>query len=932
MDEVTVRVSPFEVLHPNQRWLPESQELAQTDYDKLLPPLVLKVRQAVHDWRESGYQGASETTRALLHFWFFQDHPFGEGLFNFYFSQREAIESIIYLYEGAKARDKYDLLRYDSSGRVSHGMFDETWTRYVVKMATGTGKTKVLGLALVWSYFHKLYEAESPLSQNFLVIAPNIIVLNRLRKDFDGLRMFFVEPFLPEDGYTGCNWRTDFQPTLHIQDEVKPISESGNIFLTNIHRVYLHEEGEPSTEEFFLGKKPKPDADTSKGLDLEKVLRSDKIKDLMVLNDEAHHIHDPSLQWFKSIEDIHNQLKLKFETGLSAQLDFTATPRKNSGAIFVQAIVDYPLVEAITQNVVKKPVLPDIESRDKLIERDSTNVIERYQDHIHLGYIEWEKQYKELGHTHTPILFVMANDTKEADEIAEHLQSSYSLLNNRVLTIHTKRNGELLGETSTSKKVREELDELRKAADSIDKPDSPYRAVVSVLVLREGWDVKNVTTIVGLRPYNAKSNILPEQTLGRGLRKMFDLDVPETLVVVGTNGFIEFVEGLKTEGVTFDYQPMGGDTGTKSALIVEVDRESDKDLEALDIPYPILSPRVYREYKDLNRIDVRDLPAPGIDLKKYSADEIREINFMDWEGKYSHTAFLDHVHPDYRNVIGFYTERILKDTKLISGFNILYPRVQQFITEHLFSEVVDPANPNVLRNLIRPEVNKALKDIFINAINELTIAERQTGEIRQFNRLTDARPFVTGEQPFLFSDKTVFNKVIGDNDFERRFAAALNRWKDVAAFAKNHPGVGFHMEYLAENGNIRDYYPDFFAKLTDGSIWVVETKGREDLNDLRKINRLRQWCEDVNELQEENTYGWLYVPQEQWEQYAKNMQSFASAVKTFTEVLKKIEKNITDPWAELKQGADMSSFGDPVEYQRQVREDRDVYGKEKDTK
>jgi len=88
-------------------------------------------------------------------------------------------------------------MRFDSSNRVSTGMFDENWTRYVIKMATGAGKTKVMALTLVWSYFHKLYETESPLSKNFLVIAPNIIVLNRLRKDFDGLKMFFRRTIYP---------------------------------------------------------------------------------------------------------------------------------------------------------------------------------------------------------------------------------------------------------------------------------------------------------------------------------------------------------------------------------------------------------------------------------------------------------------------------------------------------------------------------------------------------------------------------------------------------------------------------------------------------------------------------------------------------------------------------------------------------------------
>jgi type III restriction enzyme len=150
-------------------------------------------------------------------------------------------------------------------------------------MATGVGKTKVMGLALVWSYFHKLYEADSPLSKNFLIIAPNIIVLNRLRRDFDGLKMFIEEPFIPENGFADKDWKNDFQISLHIQDELRPITETGNIFLTNIHRVYWQEEQDQTFEELFLGTKPKPDADTSKGLDLGKVLRSNKIENLSTL-------------------------------------------------------------------------------------------------------------------------------------------------------------------------------------------------------------------------------------------------------------------------------------------------------------------------------------------------------------------------------------------------------------------------------------------------------------------------------------------------------------------------------------------------------------------------------------------------------------------------------------------------------------------------
>lgn len=683
--------SPFIIVSPNERWAPTQSQIdaLQNAYEKLLPPLVYKIRLAVAKWRENNYEGASQTTKSLFRFWFNQEHFIGQNKFSFFFSQREAIESIVYLYEIAQAKDKYELMKFDSSGRISTGMFDETWTRYVVKMATGAGKTKVMGLTLVWSYFHKLYEAESTLSKSFLIIAPNIIVLNRLRKDFDGLKMFFDEPFIPDNGFDDNDWKNDFQLTLHIQDELKPFTESGNIFLTNIHRVFFNEEPEQNFETTFLGVKPKPDADTSKGLDLGKILRSDKIKNLVVLNDEAHHIHDSSLAWFKSIEDINNKIKLKTGSGISLQADYTATPRHNNGAIFVQTICDYPLVEAIQHNVVKSPVLPDEASRQKIQEKESNDFVERYRDYIHLGYLEWEQQYEELKNYKTPTLFIMTMNTKEADQAAAFLEANYPKMKNSVLTIHTNKSGEIK-ESASSKKDKEELDKLRKAADDIDKDHSPYKAVVSVLMLREGWDVRNVTTIVGLRPYGADSKILPEQTIGRGLRKMFSLDTPEKLVIVGTPKFLEFVEELKTEGVEFQYSPMGKGTKGKSPVIVEVDKENpNKDLDELDIPVPQLSPRIYREFKNLELIDVNKFKNEKVLLQKFSPGELKEIVFNDIEGRLSHkTVFKDTV-PDYRNVIGFFTSSILKDSRLVSGFNILYPKVESFIKYQLFTNEVE---------------------------------------------------------------------------------------------------------------------------------------------------------------------------------------------------------------------------------------------------
>lgn len=885
--------SPFAILSPDERWAPAQSQIdaTQNAYEKLLPPLVYKVRRAVAAWREKNYEGASATSVSLLNFWFQQEHrtitKTGTGSFQFFFSQREAIESIIYLYEVAKAHDKYELIKFDSSGRVSAGMFDEVWTRYVTKMATGAGKTKVMGLTLVWSYFHKLYESESTLSQNTLVIAPNIIVLNRLRKDFDGLKMFKEEPFIPDDGFHDHDWQSDFQPTLHIQDDLKPLTETGNIFLTNIHRVFLNENPLESFETTFLGAKPKADADTAKGLDLGKILRSSQLQDLLVLNDEAHHIHDKGLAWYKNIEDIHNKLTLKNGRGLSLQADFSATPKHTGGAIFVQTVSDFPLVEAIRYNVVKSPVLPDEASRGKITTKNSSNFIEEYRDFIHLGYIEWEKQYEALKQHKTPILFIMTMNTAQADQCAEFLEHHYPKLKNSILTIHTNTSGDIK-ETANSKKDKEELEKLRKAADAIDSETSPYKAVISVLMLREGWDVRNVTTIVGLRPYGADAQILPEQTIGRGLRKMFPLDVREELVIVGTPNFLQFVEDLKTEGVEFQYSAMGGNSRAKAPVIVEVDKDNPaKNLDELDIPVPSLSPRVYREYKNLNLIDVGAFTNKKISLKTFNADELREIVFQDIDGNFSHKTVFTDVVPDFRNVVGFFTSSVLKESRLVSGFDILYPKVEAFIKFKLFTKEANLSDPATMRNLSEAEAKQILFTTFKEAIDKLTVSDKGTATIdeRKTLHLKNARPKIAPNQSFLIPKKSVFNKIIADNDFELGFAAALeSRFKDVTAFAKNtmgEGGINFKIEYQAESGNIREYFPDFFVKTAPNTFFIIETKGREDADDRRKIRRLAVWCADVNAAQPEYTYTPLYIKQEDWEKYENNLKSFADCVKLF---------------------------------------------------
>ncbi len=885
---------PYAILEPNIRWFPADEDLREKGaIQKLLPPLVADLREKVKEWRDKNYDGASDTSKSLLNWWFKEEHILYDqhgvsSHFKYYFAQREALETVIWLYEVAKVKDKYDLIRYNSTGVLSPQMFTEEWLRFVIKMATGVGKTKVMSLVVAWAYFHKKYEQDSNLAKNFLLITPNVIVFERIKHDFEGLKIFFSDPVLPENGYQGQNWQDDFQMTLHLQDDLRNVSDTGNIFLTNIHRVFEGDVKDSSiddedTSAYFLGDKPVTKTSDST-VDLGMIVRD--IDELIVINDEAHHLHDDKSAWVKSITDIDNRLKQK-GTKLSLQIDLTATPKKNDGSIFVQTISDYPLVEAIYQRVVKNPVVPDAASRGKLKENQSTLFSEKYRDYINLGIEEWQKTYdalKPMGKK--SILFIMTDDTKNCDEVAVYIETSFKELKGAVLTIHTNKSGEI--SESVSGKSREELDLLRKQANEIDSWESPFKVIISVMMLKEGWDVKNVTTIVGLRPYAADSKILPEQTLGRGLRRMFfgRDDVEEYVSVVGTPAFMDFVESIKGEGVILEKKAMG--TGAKpiAPMVIEVDKDNpNKDIDKLDIEIPVMSPRIQREYKNLAELDVSKFGNKKVKIKVFSEEEKREIVFKDVVGEKTHhtTILSGDVEPDYQSVVGFFAQAIMRELRLFGCYDILFGKVREFLQNNMFDSPVNLSDLNTLRNLSEVEYIRLIKDSFKKAINDLTVEDKGDTEIKNYIKISEARPFVVNDKSYLIPKKSVFNKIVGDSDFELVFSDFLENCDDVISFAKNFQNKeasALRIEYKNSEGFIATYYPDFFVKKDEKTVYIIETKGREEENDKLKFERLQKWCVDVNDRQNRVVYKALYIKQEEWKK--DKLKNFDEVVRVFS--------------------------------------------------
>src|ERR1041385_1365808 len=253
------------------------------------------VRPEVDAWREKGYPGASATTKRLLQYWFDEDHlndhrVADAGKFQYFFCQREAAETIAYLYEVKGIRDvrklvetyfRDDAPRKGQKALASTLSFAETTggmrkmrryvpelgkeaeqdlprqdlPRYAVKMATGSGNTVVMALLVAWAYLNRRLEKNEDFADNFAILAPNVIVFERLRSDFEAGRIFHTLPIIPPE------WKADWQLDVIMRGEAKSPGTSGTLFLTNIQQVKDKNVEEPPINPIagLLGPKPKAD-------------------------------------------------------------------------------------------------------------------------------------------------------------------------------------------------------------------------------------------------------------------------------------------------------------------------------------------------------------------------------------------------------------------------------------------------------------------------------------------------------------------------------------------------------------------------------------------------------------------------------------------------------------------------------------------------
>ena len=176
------------------------------------------------------------------------------------------------------------------------------------------------------------------------------------------------------------------------------------------------------------------------------------------------------------------------DAGVVSQLDFSATPKDQKGQIFRHVVVDYPLAQAVADGIVKTPVIGEVSGATVEL---GDSAVQRNRQWLDVAVGRWRKFHEALSPSgKRPVLFVMCENTQAADEAGDYLRQLPDFAGDRLLVIHTNRSGEI---------TKADLDLARRAAREVDGPDSEIRCIVSVLMLREGWDVRNVCVIVTLR-------------------------------------------------------------------------------------------------------------------------------------------------------------------------------------------------------------------------------------------------------------------------------------------------------------------------------------------------------------------------------------------------------------------------------------------------
>lgn len=951
---------------------------------------VLTLTRMVNDFYDSGemLEKVTPTTKDLLRYWFSETYT-ETRRFNFHSGQRQAILNTIFVHEILKTNNVFDMytivdediLAEMGIGEIGASKYDHP--KYCIKMATGTGKTWVMSALVIWQYLNAKEDISSGrYSKNFLLVAPGLIVYERLldaylgKESEDGSRNFetsdfykYSELFIP-DSYKNALF-SFIQNSVAKKDEIgKKITGDGLIAITNWHLLSgADEENEdidnddPFQNPMVVVKDLLPIAPgTTAGHTLDtldnRYFRGNELeyltnlKNIVVINDEAHHIHEVKtagevieVEWQKSLNQIAEKKGNKF-----IQIDFSATPYNVTGSgqkrtrhFFPHIIVDFGLKTAIHKGLVKTIVLDkrkeiasqEMSDLDFRAERDGNIPIalsEGQKTMLRAGLSKLEileKQFFDFTKndrlTKYPKMLVICEDTKVSPLVVDYLVHFEGLAEGDVLQIDSDKKGNI---------PSAEWNDIKRILFSIDTYANP-KVVVSVLMLREGFDVNNICVIVPLR--SSEATILLEQIVGRGLRLMWrEPDYEEIklenrqrllikkqepnnyfdiLSIVEHPAFIEFYEELIKEGLVGEAPEISDDRNSIVGDIIEVPLKAE--YEQYDLFFPIIT-----QDKEEILID-KELTVDNMTpYTMYPFERLKAFTSQGGDIFYSqeitvNTRFGTYKVPEQSFNVKSYNEFISNIIGAISSsiekigirkkerfpfmqMNTaqLAALIDKFIKNRLFDTPFNPFEDNnwrvlLLRNSlivnhIIEQISKAIYEMQNNIkINDAIVLKHYFSEVGLMKMRENYSIPVA---------KSIYNRLpypTNKGGYERNFIDFFDCDCEVDSLIKikeNYHDFAY-LNYIRNDGMIARYFPDFMVKLGN-EIYLVETKAQKDMDNANVLSKKKaavEWAKKINELNLTERMGctWSYalVGQELFEQFKTNGAS-ARDILGFTKLKK----------------------------------------------
>lgn len=877
-------------------------------------------------------------TAELLRFWFCE--PFtNERNINFHEGQRQAILNIVYLHEVLKTNnimEIYERVVPQLMPLVDLSLLSRpkyAFPKYAVKMATGTGKTWVMHALLLWQMLNARH-AESitdeavRYTQRFLIVAPGLVVYDRLQdafkgrlkegksterdpmtNDFHKFEDLFIPPAYREEvfGFLQNN-------VVNKEDGIgRKVTGEGLIALTNWHLFMSGEDGEtmddnsgPAIINDLLPARPGTAAGNALDTLDNAYLRGNELDylaslpDLMVVNDEAHHIHEnkvageiEEVEWQKGLDYIAKD-KTRF-----CQIDFSATPYSTSGTgnrvkkhYFPHIIVDFDLTTAMKKGLVKtllldkRQELTELEHLDFKAVRDERNKVvglsegQRLMLRAGLTKLEMlEKGFSHLDSQKCPKMMVICEDTSVTPFVTEFLEGE-GIGTEDILAIDSTKQGEV---------KPEEWQRIKEKLFNIDRYAKP-RIIVSVLMLREGFDVNNICVIVPLRASSA--SILLEQTIGRGLRLMWrepeyqdekeenrkavlvrkehPKSYLDMLSIIEHPAFQRFYDELLREGLAGVEEVELTNANPTGDMIKVGLKENYQDC---DLFWPIVIRDAEEEIISA-KIDVDNLEPftlfPLEQLHKFLAVEgetfyseaiLSSTTFGKYEVKadlFTATSYNEYLQKMLRTI----TMRVNRvGGKQLPTLQInemeLVQLMDVYIRTRLFGQPFNPfkgADWKILlsKNAIVTQHIIKVMSVAIHEMQENVMSNEAEVDKIWFSSVKTLR---MRESFSLELQKVIYERMnfpSSKGRLEKSFMEFLDRDGDVQRFLKINESQhafakGF---YIREDGLLASYHPDFLV-CTENEIYIVETKGEDKINDgnvRRKQLAILEWCKKINRL------------------------------------------------------------------------------------